>query len=233
MLEAYLFAAGEGSSPEQALQAALSRVGGRLQWIEELVWLGGLAPALSQPALSLPDQPGLDHFVLNALLRQLLSGERQFLALGQTCAGSSLALLLGGPAAVGRRNLLPRARLQPAPALPADPAALADALEAFVLSLAETPPLPEPSEEDKPLIISPAKPPPLPIPPLKIPVVSLLALRGVERPVLPAARRLDRAPGALFAMAELARALETGREEWGGLCSTLETASLLTLLERL
>lgn len=233
MLEAYLFAVGEGPTPLEALQAALRRAGGKLTWVEELTWLGAPAPESGKPALSLPAWPGLDHFSLNAALRLLLAGDRQMLVVGQTRGERSLALLLGAPAVVGLRNLLPQARLHPAPALPAQAAALETALQAFVLSLAEMPALPEPSEEDKPLIISPAMPPPAPVPPLKIPEISILSLATADRPILAGVRRLEPAGGAIFALANLARALQGEGLEWGGLLSGLEAASLLTLLERI
>jgi hypothetical protein len=235
VLEAYLFAAGEGATPQEALQAALRRAGGKPAWIEELVWLGAPAPELEtpKPALSLPEGPGLDHFSLNASLRQLCAGERQMLVAGQTRAERSIALLLGAPAVVGRRNLLPQARLHPAPALPTNLIALETAVQAFVLSFAERPDPPEPSVEDKPLIISPAMPPPAPVPPLKIPEVTLLVQVGADLPILPVARRLEPVAGAFFGLANLVRALETQRQDWGGLFSGLESTTLLTLVERI
>jgi len=235
VLEAYLFAAGEGSGPLEAFQAALRRAGAKSAWVEELIWLGADAPTADplNPTLSLPDGTGLDHFALNACLRQLLAGERQILVLGQTCGERSYALLLGAPAAVGRRNLLPQARIHPAPALSADPGALDAAVRAFVLSLAEMPVPPEPSVEDKPLIISPAMPPPAPGPLLKIPEVAQLVQSGAERLALPGARRLEPGPGAIFDLAYLAARLESEHLEWGGLLSGLESASLLTLVERI
>lgn len=85
-------------------------------------WLIQLAQRLSFPpdlaAFLWPAAPLLDHFVLQAAVRCVQSGQRELVAVGQFSsqpgANDGLeqagALLLAGPAAVGRYNLAPRAR---------------------------------------------------------------------------------------------------------------------------
>ena len=118
MPEAYLFAAVEAGSADEAVESALRSAGARAAWVSEVHWLGQPLPAqragLADKALfGWPDAPLLALFSLQSLLRALQSGGSDLLILGQSTPQGAVALLLGSPAAVGRWNLPPLARLDP------------------------------------------------------------------------------------------------------------------------
>jgi hypothetical protein len=117
MAEAYLFAAVEAGSADEALESALRSAGARAAWVSEVHWLGQPLPAVlvDKALFGWPDAPLLALFSLQALLRALQSGAADLLILGQSTPQRAAALLLGSPAAVGRWNLPPLARLEPIP----------------------------------------------------------------------------------------------------------------------
>jgi hypothetical protein len=117
MAEAYLFAAVEAGSPDEALKSVLRSSGVRAAWVNEVHWLGQPLPAAlaSKALFGWPDAPLLALFSLQALLRALQNGAADLLVLGESTSQGAAALLLGSPAAVGRWNLPPLARLEPIP----------------------------------------------------------------------------------------------------------------------
>lgn len=138
MSEAYLFAASQTGTPDTgtpdvALQDLLRKAGARPAWLAEVHWLGAPLPAAPEgrPFFAWPDYPLLPFFVLQSALRGLQSGATDLVALGQSTGENAAALLLGSPAAVGRWNLPPLARLSPLALPAAQPTAfLAEALRA-------------------------------------------------------------------------------------------------------
>jgi hypothetical protein len=85
-------------------------------WMEEIYWLGQMSPENSDnitginnsaPLFQLMDIPGMDHILLHNAVRSLMLGDRQSIFLGHVDA----ACWLASPQAVGKYNLLPRARL--------------------------------------------------------------------------------------------------------------------------
>ena len=231
MPEAYVFSTAAAPDPAGALSAALSSAGLGPRALAEVTWLGEGPRDLPGDFPLLHLAPGPAHLVLQTLLRRLQSGERGVLALGQTGPGGCLCLVLGGPAVVGRLNLLPAWRLSPAAPLPGQAEAAA---EAFRLSL--TPPLPleDPSEEDapqQPVIISPAMPAPPPPALPEPPSIAMLLSEAGDPPFYPAARRLEARTG-LEALHSLLSAL-TAADPWGALATPLARGWLLTLAEKL
>jgi hypothetical protein len=233
MSEAYVFSTAQAPSAAVALDAALRSAGLGRRALAEQVWFGSGPDNLPGdfPLLSLAEDSAQTHLILQLLLRRLQAGERGLFALGQSSADYTRAacLILGGPADVGRLNLLPRFRLYPAAPLPADPA---DGAEAFRISL--TPPLQleEPTPEDAPpLIISPAMPPPPPPAMPEPPRIDVLLAEGSQAPLYPDARRLPISTG-LDAVLNLLAGL-SAEEPWGGLVTPLARGFLLTAAEML
>jgi len=140
MSEAYLFAASQAAAPQAALQDLLRKAGARPAWLAEVHWLGAPLPDApdGRPFFIWPDHPLLAFLILQSTLRGLQSGAADLVALGQSGAENTIALLLGSPAAVGRWNLPPLTRLSPLAVPPAPPAAfLAEALRAASAGLPE------------------------------------------------------------------------------------------------
>ena len=140
MSEAYLFAASKAAAPDAALQDLLRKAGARPAWLAEVHWLGAPLPAAPEgwPFFAWPDYPLLPFFVLQSALRGLQSGAFDLVALGQSAGENAAALLLGSPAAVGRWNVPPLARLSPLSVQSTTPAAfLAEALRAASAFLPE------------------------------------------------------------------------------------------------
>lgn len=100
---------------------ALSRKTGlRPERVEVLHRINPLesAPSSDTPVVDWPATLLLDHFVLQQVCAALEFGRLELAVLCQTQGEQTVALLLGGPAVVGRYNLPPEARLQPLPVLP-------------------------------------------------------------------------------------------------------------------
>jgi hypothetical protein len=83
--------------------------------VNALHWLGGPPPVSwsGKASYTWPDSPLLPFFALRALLRELENGTADLLILGQGAPEGAVCLLLGSPAAVGRWNLPPAARIEP------------------------------------------------------------------------------------------------------------------------
>lgn len=133
-MEAYLIAAAQG--PVQTLSAAprseqvrpilesLLQISGvparRVQEIhwhggEDEYWLNRLGEAhgfgTDLARFFWPVTPLLPHTILQLTARAVESGDRDLVLLAQESSGRAVALLLASPAAVGRHNLIPRARI--------------------------------------------------------------------------------------------------------------------------
>lgn len=115
MSEAYLFARAVAPSPAEALATALRACGAQPAWVGEAHWIGAPAPQplAGKPLFAWPADPLLPCFTLQSLARALQAGAGDLLVAGESRPDSSVALLLGSPAAVGRWNLPPCARLTP------------------------------------------------------------------------------------------------------------------------
>jgi hypothetical protein len=114
-----------GSQPdESSLLAQFAEQHINPAWIEELHELGGsgTTPQIvndikpGAPVLSLLSAPLLDHFVLQAVCRQLEQGQGELLAVIQEGLAGLSGLVLAGATAIGRHNLMPEASLTPLPA---------------------------------------------------------------------------------------------------------------------
>ena len=117
MSEAYLFAVGRGPQANAALDQALRVAARGRDWLGQVHWLGAPGPDLAEglPVLRWSDDAGAPALMLRLALRELEQGACDLLLVGETRPDSALALLLGAPAAVGRWNLPPLARLEPLP----------------------------------------------------------------------------------------------------------------------
>jgi hypothetical protein len=235
MSEADVFSSAEAPTAAEALDAALRTAGLGRRALAELVWLGSEPEDLPGdfPLLTLAENSTHAHLILQFVLRRLLAGERGLFALGQswTDHAHAVCLILGGPAVVGRLNLLPVYRLYPASPLPADPD---DAAEAFRISLAPPLQLEEPTPEDAPpqiQIISPAAPPPPPPEMPEPPQINLLLAEGGDPPLYPDARRIPPSSGLPAVLGLLAGL--SADEPWGGLVTPLARGYLLTMAEKL
>lgn len=121
MFEAYRIVSQVEPLQGNLLWSALEqRAHTRLRGVQEVHAIGGgLAGCLTEIALASPgaalyswqEQPLLAHILLHNAARALESGERDLIVLLQAGGENAAALLLASPAAVGRYNLLPRARM--------------------------------------------------------------------------------------------------------------------------
>ncbi len=209
MSEAYLFASSEAPAPDSALQELLLKAGARPAWLDEVHWLGQPSPAppADLPFYAWPDHTLLPFFCLQSALIRLETGAADLLALGQSAAEGSAALLLGSPAVVGRWNLPPAARLRALPTPAASPAAFVE-----IASRQAAACLPEEAQ------------------------LALACLRGIsetELQGLPAGlARLPSAPLALSAVAQLAGELTRTKQDFALLAEFSTHAGLAFLLER-
>lgn len=194
----------------------LRRSGIQPGWISEIEWLS--APEAWSPAPRWPPglaaftwaaQPLLDHALLHAACQAILSGEQDMLLLGAAGEGQAHLAVLASPKAVGRYNLLPRARLPGRFALP-----LQDGI------------LP-----DLPAVLAPQ------IKKLELAVedIHLIAACGGSETLPEAWNRVPAAPGCALAQCG---ALVTGLESIGGKLGLLaglpaEGTALLALVERI
>lgn len=137
MTEAYYLSGTIASNPAEAIQSALDAVHARLNWVEEVFWLGSKdAPLLPNLPASCPlsawsPQPGLDALILQNACHLLISGQRRMILLVQQARTRCVAVLLVGPKAVGAYNLAPLALIHSGWTLPATSQPLAAALGAL------------------------------------------------------------------------------------------------------
>jgi hypothetical protein len=219
MSEAYLFAVSEAASPEGLIHACLSSAHVQPGWLNEVHWIGeapalqGEAPALQGEAPSplegktlftWPESPLLAHFILQAALRELMSGAADLILLGQTSRAGTAALLLGSPVVVGRWNLPPLASLTPL-------ACARPKVSQFLSAAAAGLP-----EGEAPAFLG----------------LSGLS-RADAQAAFPAARCLDGEAGDFYRVWQLLQALERSNSSRALLLSAGAAAGLATLVEKL
>jgi len=233
-LEAYLIAAARG--PLQSLSARphieqvqpildelLKTSGAPARRVQEIhwhgggdeYWLSGLGEtygfANEMARFFWPVTPLLAHTLLHLTARVLISGERELVILAQETGEQAAALLLASPAAVGRYNLVPRARVGAKLALSSTPNGLLAAARAALESAGQ-----EMGD-----------------------VRMLAAARRINTTgdPFPGAQWISPGPelpsGDFFLLAELVKRLEQEKQQCGLLISTgPQKSGLVTLLER-
>ncbi|MHB0987958.1 MAG: hypothetical protein ACYC3P_04730 [Bellilinea sp.] len=114
MGEAFLLAGGVISSVEDGFQGWLENQHLRLAWLDEIHQVSAFpAPESSQtiPVFHWPVDSASAHRLLHLLIADIELDKREMVGLVITEAGGPFGMVLGSPAALGRRNLLPAARL--------------------------------------------------------------------------------------------------------------------------
>ena len=114
MGEAFLLVGGVISSVEDGFQGWLENQHLRLAWLDEIHQVSGVpAPESSQtiPFFNWPVDSASAHRLLHLLIADIELDRREMVGFVITEAGSTFGMVLGSPAALGRRNLLPAARL--------------------------------------------------------------------------------------------------------------------------
>ena len=114
MGEVFLLAGGVISSVEDGFQGWLENQHLRLAWLDEIHQVSEVpAPESSQtiPVFNWPVDSASAHRLLHLLIADIELDRREMVGLVITEAGDSFGLVLGSPTALGRRNLLPAARL--------------------------------------------------------------------------------------------------------------------------
>jgi hypothetical protein len=125
-MSSVFWAAGAQTDLAQSAQELLSQFnqqGIHSDWIEEWHAVGSQDSPTPIEALLKPGAPNLswpafasvDHLVLQALCRQLEQGQGELLAISQVGVNNLSGLVLAGPAAIGRHNLMPEAAFTPLP----------------------------------------------------------------------------------------------------------------------
>lgn len=114
MGEAFLLAGGVISSVEDGFQGWLENQHLRLAWLDEIHQVSEVPAPDSPPTLSVfnwPVDSASAQRLLNLLIADIELDRREMVGLAITEAGNSFGMVLGSPTALGRRNLLPAARL--------------------------------------------------------------------------------------------------------------------------
>ncbi len=114
MGEAFLLAGGVISSVEDGFQGWLENQHLRLAWLEEIHQISGVSALESPqtfPVFNWPVDSASAHRLLHLLIADIELDRREMVGLAITEAGNSFGMVLGSPTALGRRNLLPVARL--------------------------------------------------------------------------------------------------------------------------
>lgn len=114
MGEVFLLAGGVISSAEGGFQGWLENQHLRLAWLDEIHQVSEVpAPdfPLNIPIFNWPIDSASAHRLLNLLITDIELDRHEMVGLAITEAGNSFGMVLGSPAALGRRNLLPAARL--------------------------------------------------------------------------------------------------------------------------
>ncbi len=114
MGEAFLLAGGVISSVEDGFRGWLESQHLRLAWLDEFHQVSAVpVPESSQtiPVFNWPVDSASAHRLLHLLIADIELDRREMVGLVITEAGNSFGMVLGSPTALGRRNLLPAARL--------------------------------------------------------------------------------------------------------------------------
>ena len=194
-----------------------------------------------------PDLPDLDHLLLHSTSRAILAGERELVLLGQEWQHHTAAVLLASPAAVGKYNLLPLARIESRLTLPAEPERWASSLRVILQKRAQLALEKIRAAEQAVAQSTPYEAESVPevqaadILPIPEEINWLATSQPIDpQPIeaaFPHARRLvalpPAPPGAIFLLAALLKALENSRTRWGVLLSDAQQgAALTTVIER-
>ncbi len=114
MGEAFLLAGGVISSVEDGFQGWLENQHLRLAWLDEIHQISGVSALESSqtiPVFNWPVDSASAHRLLHLLIADIELDRREMVGVAVTEAGNSFGMVLGSPTALGRRNLLPAARL--------------------------------------------------------------------------------------------------------------------------
>ena len=114
MGEAFLLAGGVISSVEDGFQGWLESQHLRLAWLDEFHQVSAVpVPESSQtiPVFNWPVDSASAHRLLHLLIADIELDRREMVGLAVKEAGNFFGMVLGSPTALGRRNLLPAARL--------------------------------------------------------------------------------------------------------------------------
>lgn len=157
MSQAFLIAANQGENSALSgvpladqvrpmLLDLFNRAGLQPQRLQEIHWCGGdpdywLTSLIEQVGFSVdiarfqwPVAPLISHFVMQNAARSIETGARDLILLSQVSGDRVAALLLASPAAVGRYNLAPRARIAACFSIGLDSKQRAGSPEAFLES---------------------------------------------------------------------------------------------------
>jgi len=106
------------------ISALLEKGAARIAWVDQVHWIRGDSKGLSgaessgilkmseqKPFLAWSEQAGLPHYLLHAASRSIIVGDCDLAVIAQSDQLDGSAVLLASPRAVGRYNLLPRARI--------------------------------------------------------------------------------------------------------------------------
>jgi hypothetical protein len=217
----------------QAMSELLEKTRIHTVWVDLVYWQsrytgGAFLPKVMEkvgfprerPAgFSYPAAPGLDHLLLNAAGRALMARDTEVILIGQQQDNYCIAAVMISPAAVGRRNLMPVARM----ALRSDMNALRSEPETLLAGIGG---LLELAGYDASYIGWLAVTP------------GLAQMQQHLKSVFPAALWLPLVPGrprgVLFRMGELVRALDESQRSYGLLISQEEEQPVqITFVERM
>lgn len=114
MSEVYYVSGGEILPDSHGLQEWLGQHEINPAWLDEVHWLSmNAVPENDLPLTQAywPIDGPTTHGLLHLLMGELLLGKKEMTLLIQPANGRYFGMILGSPAALGRRNLLPKARL--------------------------------------------------------------------------------------------------------------------------
>jgi hypothetical protein len=82
-------------------------------WVDQTLWLGSAPPDFTPPGafFAWAQAPLLDHYLLHAAGRAILTGGADLIVFGQQMGKGWAVALLASPMVVGRYNIMPTARL--------------------------------------------------------------------------------------------------------------------------
>jgi hypothetical protein len=107
--EVYWIAGGENDD----LPALLAQAHVKPAWVDQTIWLGSAPSDFTPPGafFAWAQAPLLDHYLLHAAGRTILTGGADLIVFGQQMGKGWAVALLASPMAVGRYNIMPAARL--------------------------------------------------------------------------------------------------------------------------
>lgn len=114
MSEVYFLSGGEILPDAHGMTGWLEQQGIKPVWLDEIHWLStDPIPEiqLPLPQVNWPVEGPTAHRLLHLIMDELLLGKKEMSLLVQSGGSSFYGMILGSPTALGRRNLLPKARL--------------------------------------------------------------------------------------------------------------------------